>query len=215
MVRKDRLFIAFIVLGVLNLLVKLHRYLGLSPTHSLYYQFASFVLLFALGIYYYKELLWTDFGKMRSWKLLYQFPLFYLADFLVMYGGSFLQYLIMKSLHISEGVGNVTAVDKINQIVPLPIFLLIVGIIGPIVEEIFYRKFLQDSLKNVVSPWLAIVLQGLIFGLGHAKSLDSSEIINTIPQICSGMYLGYLYHRTGNLYYPMFVHCAGNLSIGY
>ncbi|HFI0694514.1 TPA: lysostaphin resistance A-like protein [Streptococcus suis] len=212
MVRKNWLFI---VLGVLNLLVKLHRYLGLSPTHSLYYQLASFVLLFALGIYYYKELLWTDLGKMRSWKLLYQFPLFYLADFLVMYGGSFLQYLLMKSLHISEGVGNVTAVDKIKQIVPLPIFLLIVGIIGPIVEELFYRKVLQDFLKNVVSPWLAIVLQGLIFGLGHAKSLDSSEIINTIPQICSGIYLGYLYHRTGNLCYPMLVHCAGNLSIGY
>ncbi|HFI0149323.1 TPA: lysostaphin resistance A-like protein [Streptococcus suis] len=212
MVRKNWLFI---VLGVLNLLVKLHRYLGLSPTHSLYYQLASFVLLFALGIYYYKELLWTDLGKMRSWKLLYQFPLFYLADFLVMYGGSFLQYLLMKSLHISEGVGNVTAVDKIKQIVPLPIFLLIVGIIGPIVEELFYRKVLQDFLKNVVSPWLAIVLQGLIFGLGHAKSLDSSEIINTIPQICSGIYLGYLYHRTGNLCYPMLVHCAGNLSIVY
>ncbi|MGU7999703.1 CPBP family intramembrane glutamic endopeptidase [Streptococcus suis] len=212
MVRKNWLFI---VLGVLNLLVKLHRYLGLSPTHSLYYQLASFVLLFALGIYYYKELLWTDLGKMRSWKLLFQFPLFYLADFLVMYGGSFLQYLLMKSLHISEGVGNVTAVDKINQIVPFPIFLLIVGIIGPIVEELFYRKFLQDSLKNILNPWLAIVLQGLIFGLGHAKSLDSSEIINTIPQICSGIYLGYLYHRTGNLCYPMLVHCAGNLSIVY
>ncbi|MDW8706036.1 hypothetical protein Q7W18_06665 [Streptococcus suis] len=45
MVRKDRLFIAFIVLGVLSLLVKLHRYLGFSPIHSLYYQLASFVLL--------------------------------------------------------------------------------------------------------------------------------------------------------------------------
>ncbi|HFI0501176.1 TPA: lysostaphin resistance A-like protein [Streptococcus suis] len=215
MIRKDRLFIVFIVLGVLNLLVKLHRYLGLSPTYSLYYQLASFVLLFALGIYYYKELIWTDFGKMRSWKLLYQFPLFYIADFLVMYGGSFLQYLLMKSLHISEGIGNVTAVDKINQIVPLPIFLLIVGIVGPIVEELFYRKFLQDSLKNILNPWLAFVLQGLIFGLGHARSMDDSEIISTIPQICSGIYLGYLYHRTGNLCYPMLIHCAGNLSIGY
>ncbi|CYV08920.1 CAAX amino protease family protein [Streptococcus suis] len=215
MVRKDRLFIAFIVLCVLNLLLKLHRYLGFSPIHSLYYQLASFVLLFALGIYHYRKLLWTDFGKMWSWKLLYQFPLFYLADFLVMYGGSFLQYLIVKSLHISEGIGNVTAVNKINQIVPLSIFLLIVGIIGPIVEELFYRKCLQDSLKNVLNPWFAIVLQGLIFGLGHAKSLDSSEIINTIPQICSGIYLGYLYHRTGNLCYPMLVHCVGNLSVGY
>ncbi|HFI0264407.1 TPA: lysostaphin resistance A-like protein [Streptococcus suis] len=215
MVRKDRLFIVFIVLGVLNLLVKLHRYLGLSPTYSLYYQLASYVLLFALGIYYYKEILWTDFRKLRSWKLLYQFPLFYIADFLVMYCGSFFQYLLMKSLHISEGTGNVTAVDKINQIVPLPIFLLIVGIIGPIVEELFYRKFLQDSLKNILNPWLAIVLQGLIFGLEHARSLDSSELISTIPQICSGIYLGYLYQRTDNLFYPMFVHCLGNLSIGY
>ncbi|HEM3683675.1 TPA: CPBP family intramembrane metalloprotease [Streptococcus suis] len=215
MVQKDRLFIVFIVLGVLNLLVKLHRYLGLSPTYSLYYQLASYVLLFALGIYYYKEILWTDFRKLRSWKLLYQFPLFYIADFLVMYCGSFFQYLLMKSLHISEGIGNVTAVDKVNQIVPLPIFLLIVGIIGPIVEELFYRKFLQDSLKNILNPWLAIVLQGLIFGLGHARSLDSSELISTIPQICSGIYLGYLYHRTDNLCYPMFVHCSGNLSIGY
>lgn len=215
MVRKDRLFIAFIVLGVLNLLIKLHRYLGFSPTYSLYYQLASFILLFALGMYHYRELLWTDFRKMWSWKLLYQFPLFYLADFSVMYGGSFLQYLIVKSFHISEGIGNVTAVNKINQIVPLPIFLLIVGIIGPIVEELFYRRFLQDGLKNILNPWFAIVLQGLIFGLGHAKSLDSSEIINTIPQICTGIYLGYLYHRTGNLCYPMFIHCASNLSVGY
>ncbi len=215
MVQKDRLFIVFTVLGVVNLLVKLHRYLGLSPTHSLYYQLASFVLLFAIGVYHYGELLWTDLGKIRSWKLLYQFPLFYLADFFVMYGGSFLQYLLMKSLSISEGIGNVTAVEKINEIVPPPIFLLIVGIIGPIVEELFYRQFLQDSLKKYMNSWLAIVLQGFIFGLGHAKSLDSVEIINTIPQIFSGIYLGYLYHRTGNLCYPMFIHCVGNLSIGY
>lgn len=215
MVQKDKSLWFFVSVFLFNTVFKVHRYLGLSPEMTLYYQLVSFVLLFLLAIWCFRDVFRNDFSVFLKWKVFYLVPLFYFVDSLIGYLTSFLQVFLMEIFQLSEGVNNTHALSRITDLLPLPLFLFVIGIAGPVVEEAFYRKWLLDKCKHHFPNWLAILLQGFLFGLVHGRSLAPAEIISTLPQIASGIYAGYLYHRTDNLYYPIILHCLNNLLVGY
>jgi membrane protease YdiL (CAAX protease family) len=47
--------------------------------------------------------------------------------------------------------------------------LLLAVVIAPVVEEIIFRGLLQRGLLSVLPPWLAIAVQGLLFGAAHVS----------------------------------------------
>jgi membrane protease YdiL (CAAX protease family) len=47
--------------------------------------------------------------------------------------------------------------------------LLLAVVIAPVVEEIIFRGLLQRGLLSALPPWLAIAVQGLLFGAAHVS----------------------------------------------
>lgn len=86
-----------------------------------------------------------------------------------------------------------------------PYYYLRILLIGPIYEEIFYRKIILDNLKKDYSFIFAILISSALFAIGH---LDLS-FFSTAFFI--GLLLGYLYHKTNNLLIPILLHILINL----
>ncbi len=82
--------------------------------------------------------------------------------------------------------------------------LLFVGILIPIFEEILFRGLILGELNKAMRARYAVFLQALIFGLSHFN------IIQGIYAFLLGLSLGYIYHKSGLLLYPVIVHVTFN-----
>ena len=84
------------------------------------------------------------------------------------------------------------------------------GIVGPMVEELVFRKSFRDVFKK---EWLFILVSGLVFGGLHVVlSLTSLwDLFYLIPYCSLGIAFGYIYVKTDNIYYSMFIHIFHNV----
>lgn len=84
----------------------------------------------------------------------------------------------------------------------------IVALIGPVIEEILYRKVLIDRLI-VFGDGAAIMLSALFFGLVHG---NFSQVFYAFG---IGIILAFVYIRTGRLRYTIGLHMAFNFLQGF
>lgn len=84
-----------------------------------------------------------------------------------------------------------------------------------IFEEILFRGFFQTYFFNKLGPerrgaWIAILATSVLFGLYHYPFAG----ISFTQSFVYGVFFGWIYHRTGNLWAPILIHGFGNyLSI--
>lgn len=78
-----------------------------------------------------------------------------------------------------------------------PLFALVPGIS----EELLFRGMFQRAIR---SPWLAVVLSGLLFSAYHT---DPHHVVAVLPL---GLYLAWLGQRTGSVLVPITAHVANN-----
>lgn len=89
---------------------------------------------------------------------------------------------------------------------------VLVCIVAPIVEELFFRGFLFPALGRVMHWVPAALLAGAIFGGIHA---GGTPAIFLVPLAVLGFVLCVLYRRTGSLLPGMGVHAFNNaLTLG-
>ena len=89
---------------------------------------------------------------------------------------------------------------------------ILVTVMAPICEEIFFRGFFFRSLRNWRGPWVAAVITGLVFGAVHAFG---SPIGFLLPLAAFGFGLSVLYWRTGSLLPCIALHALNNsLALG-
>jgi membrane protease YdiL (CAAX protease family) len=82
-------------------------------------------------------------------------------------------------------------------------FLAIV-VIGPIVEEMLFRGYLQTALSKRMKPWLAIVVASCAFAAIHLQPA-------AFPMLALvGGVFGFLNYRTGSLRVSMALHMLNN-----
>lgn len=86
--------------------------------------------------------------------------------------------------------------------------ILILIIIQPIAEEIFFRGFLLDKFKNLFGKNIAIFFSSLLFGLAH---LSYGNIYPAILTFIIGLLLAVLVVKTKNLYSSIIAHILFNL----
>lgn len=79
--------------------------------------------------------------------------------------------------------------------------VILVSLLAGVGEELLFRGVVQGGLTEVWSPAIAIVIASGLFGAAHAVSF-SYWLLATLM----GLYLGLLYHWTGNLLIPVIVH---------
>jgi membrane protease YdiL (CAAX protease family) len=83
--------------------------------------------------------------------------------------------------------------------------ILAIGVFGPICEEVVFRGgIMRPLLKKGLNPWAAIIVSALIFGLAHGNPAQ-------IPfAFAMGLFLGWLYYRTGSVMPGIVCHILNN-----
>ena len=84
-------------------------------------------------------------------------------------------------------------------------------IIGPLVEELFFRQLLLHYLQKRLPGLLSIILVGLVFALTHMHNLSLSEWVGAVGYLGGGLAFSIIYVKEKeNIYYPLLVHMLGN-----
>lgn len=83
--------------------------------------------------------------------------------------------------------------------------ILLITIIAPIAEEVFFRGALQRILVRITNhPHIPIILSAMAFSAIHM------EFAGFIPRFVLGMMLGYMASWSGNILIPIFCHAVFN-----
>lgn len=119
--------------------------------------------------------------------------------------GQFLNDVI-NAIHLNDlfpGYSEVSETAFSGQSIGL--MILVVGIIGPICEELMFRGILFHRLKDWVKPQAAIVISALLFGIYHGNA------VQFFYATCMGVMLAIMYDKTGTLWISIVAHIAANL----
>ncbi len=83
--------------------------------------------------------------------------------------------------------------------------MLVIAVLPAIGEELVFRGIMQRRLYTLVSnPHAAIWIAALVFSAIHV------QFFGFFPRLLLGALFGYLYHWSGNLWYPIFAHFVNN-----
>ncbi len=104
---------------------------------------------------------------------------------------------------------------------PDPVTVAVVSLItlltAGVLEEVFYRGFLQTRLESLVGRWPAVATSSTLFAAMHIAShvhVDTLTVdLATIVAVQGtfGVMQGYLWSRYRNIWAPIAIHVAVNL----
>ena len=78
-------------------------------------------------------------------------------------------------------------------------------IVGPIMEEIIMRRvILKEMEKLTKSMWWGIIISSALFAIIHINPI---QVVFAMP---AGIFLGWLYCKTGSLLVPICIHILNN-----
>jgi membrane protease YdiL (CAAX protease family) len=84
---------------------------------------------------------------------------------------------------------------------------LFAALVGPFIEELFFRGFMYAALRKYAGVFGAMALTSAVFAALH------THIVGFLPIMLLGMVLAYLYEKTGTLVAPITVHMMHNFSM--
>jgi membrane protease YdiL (CAAX protease family) len=110
--------------------------------------------------------------------------------------------------------------DQSEQIVgpfrnATPVQLALLGVfivlIGPFLEELFFRGYALRAFRQRLGPTWGVILSAALFAAPHAFGITTGFIGLLVPIFCGGVILALVYQRTGNLWSAVVAHCMNNL----
>lgn len=156
----------------------------------------------ALLLYVFKKQTWEAIGfrpTTRRWMLISvgigiaQYPIRLL-----------LARVLLTILPASNlGVQNVFYENGYSLAYNLLLFVIITLIV-PISEEIFYRGFLFNWMKQNRPLWIAIIFSSLFFAMSH---IIPSQIIMVFTL---GLVITWVYHKSGSIWTAITIHIVNN-----
>ncbi len=86
------------------------------------------------------------------------------------------------------------------------VLALVVVVMAPLAEEVFYRGLLQRTLLRRIPLWPAMIVTSLVFAASHLQALQ-------FPALAAfGLVLSWLAHRTGRLGRSIWAHVGFNAT---
>ncbi|MGV3722917.1 MAG: CPBP family intramembrane glutamic endopeptidase [Actinomycetota bacterium] len=129
-----------------------------------------------------------------------------LARHWVLDSGWFPMADVMRTL--SEQMNAVRVLDEVrHRPAVLAGLVVIIGVIGPISEEVFFRGFAYTAFKKRFGVTPAVLLSALVFAAVHGSP------VALIPIFFIGIVLAAIFERTGSLAAPIGLHCANNSAV--
>ena len=171
-----------------------------------------YVVLALYGSFLFKDRLIQQWNEIRKTKR--KFFLGVLKDWLflilmtVFFG--FISGMLRQFLGLDGQGLNQSNIQSTFQEQPL-LITVFACIIGPLVEELFFRQFLLHYLQKRLPDLLSIILLGLVFALTHMHNLSLSEWVGAVGYLGGGLAFSIIYVKEKeNIYYPLLVHILGN-----
>lgn len=94
---------------------------------------------------------------------------------------------------------------KVNSVLGLGVNICIVALLPALGEELFFRGILQRIFSGMLkNAHIAIWLTAIIFSAIHL------QFYGFLPRMMLGVFLGYLYYWSGNLWLPVIAHFINN-----
>ncbi|MGT2775979.1 CPBP family intramembrane glutamic endopeptidase [Streptococcus hyovaginalis] len=101
---------------------------------------------------------------------------------------------------------NQASLNDLMQMVPLPLFFVMVVLVAPVTEEIIFRGFAAKHLFPQ-KEWLGLIAGSVIFALVHTPTNFGSAIAYGLMSIA----LAYVYWSTKDIKYAIGFHAFNNL----
>lgn len=102
-------------------------------------------------------------------------------------------------------------------------FTLLIGalislILNAVVEELFYRKWLQSRLEAALGIWPAICVSAVLWALWHTGIQGSGGLIDSTAHALvlhgmMGLFLGYFWAKYRNIWLLIFIHGMMNFPM--
>lgn len=124
--------------------------------------------------------------------------------FALAYAGNFLGAIVNAVIGAVTGKLPENELETMTSSAPLWTNFLCVGILAPVLEEIFFRKLVIDRLRRY-GDLFAMLASGVLFGLIHGN------FYQFFYAAAMGVLFGYVYLRTGRLRYTVILHVTVNL----
>ena len=128
--------------------------------------------------------------------------------------GYWLSDLLLRVTGLSgAALQNDDGVLRISNMLPPLLFVAVAGVLGPFVEELFFRQLLIELIERYSRARVAVLVSGTLFGAMHMSAFTLSETLNVIGHVVFGIACGVLYVASGrNLWYPVILHVLVDLS---
>ena len=183
-----------------------------APLPSSAGTYLVYTIMFVYGCFLFKSLLlqkWEEvrnskrkfiFGVLKGWLLLFLMTILF----------AFLSEILKQVLGLSGQGQNEASIQSAFKEQPL-LIAVFACVIGPLVEEVFFRQILLHHLQKQLPGLLSIILVGLVFALTHMHNLSLSEWIGAVGYLGGGLAFSIIYVKEKeNIYYPLLVHMLGN-----
>lgn len=177
-----------------------------------YLQYLVYVVLVLYGSFLFKDRLIQQWNEIRKTKRKFFFGVLkgwlFLILMTVVFG--FVSEMLRQFLGLVGQGLNQSNIQSTFQEQPL-LIAVFACIIGPLVEELFFRQILLRYLRKSLATWLSVFLVGLAFALTHMHSLSLSEWVGTVGYLGGGLAFSIIYVKEKeNIYYPLLVHMLSN-----
>ena len=120
----------------------------------------------------------------------------------------FAQYVaaIIENL-LGVKMGSENTKDILTIIEAFPLAIIVTSIIGPILEEIVFRKIIFGSLHNRFNFFISALISSVIFAAAHM------EFQHILLYSAMGFTFAFLYVITKSIFVPIFAHVAMNTFV--
>lgn len=132
-----------------------------------------------------------------------QWMIAFLICYAILYISNIAGQIISTIIGFLKGSMVSNAIVEIASGISPWVSIFIMVLLAPIAEELLFRKLLIDRTVKY-GEGIAILLSGLMFGLFHGN-LNQFAYAFTL-----GLFLGFIYVRTGNVIYSILLHMSIN-----
>ncbi|WP_405290318.1 CPBP family intramembrane glutamic endopeptidase [Methanobrevibacter sp.] len=202
----------YLIFGLVSLIIQIiviniiggvnHNILSDINILAIISSICNYILPFPLFFYLMRKIEKQNLEKQAL--SLKKFLLYLAITFTLMWIGN------LVGVAVTSLIGNLFQIDISNPVEYLInssdiwLNLLLISIIGPIFEEIFFRKFLIDRTIKYGAR-VSIILSAVIFGFFHGN------ISQLFYAFLLGGFFAYVYIKTGKIIYTIALHIIVNL----
>ena len=183
-----------------------------APLPSSAGTYLVYTIMFVYGCFLFKSLLLQKWEEVRNSKRKFIFGVLtgWLFLILMTVAFGFISELLRQFFGLVGQGLNQSNIQSTFQEQPL-LIAVFACIIGPLVEELFFRQLLLHHLQKSLPSWLSILLVGIVFALTHMHNVSLSEWVGAVGYLGGGLAFSIIYVKEKeNVYYPLLVHMLGN-----